>query len=68
MNEIFSEKNFVNEIIWQGAVGDTSNKNKKFIKSHDTILFYRKNHKNFIWNDIFQEYFETSNKALKEKG
>src|SRR4030065_170212 len=62
--------NFVNEIIWQGAVGDTSAKNKKFIKSHDTIFLYRKGN-SIIWNDIFQEYSETSEKLYKyqdEKG
>ena len=42
LDEIFGEENYVNEIIWQGARGDTSSKNKKFIKSHDTIFFYRK--------------------------
>ena len=59
LNEIFGEKNFVNEIIWQGTTGDTSNKNKKFIKSHETILFYRKTNR-ILWNDIFQEYSEAS--------
>jgi len=56
LDEVFGKDNFVNEIIWQGAVGDTSAKNKKFIKSHDTIIFYRKNKENIIWNDSFQEY------------
>jgi len=67
LNEIFGGENFVNEIIWQGAVGDTSNKNKKFIKSHDTILFYRKSKNSFIWNDIFQEYSETSLKLYSKE-
>lgn len=71
LDEIFGEKCFVNEIIWQGTVGDSSDKNKKFIKSHDTILFYRKSDKNLIWNDVFQEYSEESLKLFKhedEKG
>lgn len=59
LDEVFGKENFVNEIIWQGAIGDTSAKNKKFIKSHDTILFYKKAKDN-IWSDIFQEYGETS--------
>jgi adenine-specific DNA-methyltransferase len=58
-DEVFGKENFINEIIWQAAVGDTSSKNKKFIKSHDSILFYRKTD-NFIWNDVFQEYSDTS--------
>lgn len=67
---VFGKENFINEIIWQAAIGDTSSKNKKFIKSHDTILFYRKTD-SFIWNDVFQEYGETSLNLYKhydEKG
>ncbi|MDR0873694.1 MAG: site-specific DNA-methyltransferase [Prevotellaceae bacterium] len=60
LDDIFGKENFTNEIVWQGAIGDTSNKNKKFIKSHDTIFFYRKNIGGVIWNDVFQEYGETS--------
>ncbi len=65
LNEVFGEDNFSNEIIWQGAIGDTSAKNKKFIKSHDTIFLFRKNSNSFIWNDIFQDYGETSQKLYK---
>jgi adenine specific DNA methylase Mod len=55
LNEVFGEDCFANEIIWQGTAGDSSNKNKKFIKSHDSIFFFRKNRDNFIWNEAFQE-------------
>ena len=65
LNEVFGEDFFVNEIIWQGAVGDTSAKNKKFIKSHDTIFVFRKNKNSYIWNENFQEYSETSKKLYK---
>ena len=41
LNEVFGTDSFVNEIIWQGTVGDTSSKNKKFINSHDTIFYFR---------------------------
>ena len=71
LDEIMGKNNFVNEIIWQGAVGDTSSKNKKFIKSHETVLFYRKNSSNMLWNDIFQVYSEASEKLYNksdEKG
>ena len=67
LGEIFGEKCFVNEIIWQGTVGDSSDKNKKFIKSHDTILFYRKSDKNLTWNEIFQEYSDESLKLFKHE-
>lgn len=71
LDEVFGKDNFQNEIIWQGAIGDTSAKNKKFIKSHDTIFLYVKNKDNFVWNDVFQAYSETSDKLYKnhdEKG
>lgn len=64
LDEIFGKNNFRNEIIWQGAVGDTSAKNKKYIKSHDTIFFYSKSD-NYVWNEVFQEYGEASNKLYK---
>ena len=67
LDEVFGENSFINEIIWQGAIGDTSAKNKKFIKSHDTIFTYRKNKDSSIWNDVFQEYSSTSEKLYKYK-
>jgi adenine-specific DNA-methyltransferase len=58
MDEVFGKDNFVNEIIWQPTTGDSSSKNKKFIKSHDSLFFCRKNAEQIIWNDIFQPYDE----------
>lgn len=40
MDEIFGEKNFVNEIIWAYKSGGSSR--KSFSKKHDTLLFYSK--------------------------
>lgn len=60
LDEILGARNFRNEVIWQGAIGDTSSKNTKFIKSHDTILFYGKSAERNIWNDVFQAYGEAS--------
>ena len=67
MDDIFGKESFVNELIWQGAIGDTSSKNKKFIKSHDSIYFYRKNILNQNWNEIFQEYDEGTHEHYKWK-
>ncbi len=64
-DEIFGKDNFLNEIIWQSAVGDTSEKNKKFIKSHDSIISYTKT-KNYIWNDVFQDYSEATEKTYSK--
>jgi adenine-specific DNA-methyltransferase len=65
LDEIFGRESFINEIIWPGAVGDSSAKNKKFIKSHDTLFFYRKNPKVVTWNDVFQAHAESNEKRLK---
>lgn len=71
LDDVFGKGNFRNEIIWKSAVGDTSEKNKKYIKSHDIILYYVKNGTNWVWNDVFQEYSESTKSAYKyqdEKG
>jgi adenine-specific DNA-methyltransferase len=66
MTEIFGENNFLNEIIWESAVGNSAEKTKKFIKSHETILVFTKS-QNFIWNNIFQEYAGDALKTYKFK-
>lgn len=43
MDEIFGEKNFVNEIVWNYKSGGTSKKH--FSRKHDTILVYSKTSK-----------------------
>jgi adenine-specific DNA-methyltransferase len=65
LDDVFGRESFVNEIVWQGAIGDSSAKNKKFIKSHDTIFFYRKNPDLVVWNDVFQEHAESNQKRYK---
>ena len=40
MDEIFGEKNFINEIIWHYKSGGTSKNH--FSRKHDTLLFYGK--------------------------
>jgi DNA modification methylase len=65
LDEVFGSGGFQNEIVWQGAVGDTSDKNKKFIKSHETIYFYRRDPSQAIWNDVFQAYSEASESLYK---
>ena len=67
LDEVFGKGNFLNEVIWQGTTGDTSNKNKKYIKSHDTIFIYEKLKNNHIWNDVFQEMSEGGLKPYKYK-
>ncbi len=40
LDEIFGERNFVNEVIWNYKSGGTSNRH--FARKHDTLLFYGK--------------------------
>lgn len=65
LDEIFGRQSFVNEIVWPGAIGDSSAKNKKFIKSHDTIFFYRKDPERIVWNDVYQAHAESNERRLK---
>ncbi len=46
LDEIFSEKNFVNEIIWNYKSGGSSKSH--FARKHDTILLYAKTSKYYI--------------------
>jgi site-specific DNA-methyltransferase (adenine-specific)/adenine-specific DNA-methyltransferase len=64
LDEVFGNQNLKNELIWQGAIGDTSAKNKKFIKSHDTIWFYSKTQSSY-WNEVFQAFSDTSEKIYR---
>ncbi|MDD5028677.1 MAG: site-specific DNA-methyltransferase [Rhodoferax sp.] len=65
LDEVFGRSSFVNEIIWQASVGDTSDKNKKFIKSHDTLFFYRKRVGGIYWEDVFQPYTDNADQIYK---
>ncbi|MDO5112647.1 MAG: site-specific DNA-methyltransferase [Clostridia bacterium] len=46
LDEIFGEKNFVNEIIWAYKSGGRSTKH--YSRKHDNILFYRKSPKQYF--------------------
>ncbi|MCD4795007.1 MAG: site-specific DNA-methyltransferase [Bacteroidales bacterium] len=59
---IFGEKNFVNEIIWHYRRW-TGNA-KAFMKMHDIIFFYTKQHNKAIFNVQYTDY---TNESLKRK-
>lgn len=59
MDEIFGEKNFVNEIIWTYKSGGSSKRH--FSRKHDTILVYSKNAK----YDFFPQQEKSYNRQLK---
>ncbi len=46
LDEVFGEKNFVNEIVWAYKSGGRSTKH--FSRKHDNILFYRKSPKQYF--------------------
>ncbi len=46
LDEIFGEKNFVNEIVWNYKSGGTSKRH--FSRKHDTLLFYSKTPKYYF--------------------
>ena len=60
LDEVFGEKNFVNEIIWHYR--RWTGKSKKFQTLHDTILFYCKENKYRKFNPLWTDYTEGSKK------
>jgi adenine-specific DNA-methyltransferase len=66
LDEVFGKENFVNEIIWQGVPGGSMSKGK-FIKTHDTILFYRKNKEKYIWNVQLAEMGDAARAHYRNK-
>ena len=54
MDEIFGENNFQREIIWRiGWLSGYKTTASNFIRNHDTILFYSKNHKKMYFNKVY---------------
>lgn len=66
LDEIFGPQNFRNEIVWQSALANSANKNRKFVKSHETIFFYSKS-KDYIWNSVFVPYSDKAKKIYRHK-
>ena len=62
LNEIFSEKCFLNEIIWSYFKPHAGK--KTFPKNHDTILWYAKNKEKYFFNKKFslEDYDEKAKK------
>lgn len=54
MDEIFGVENFQREIIWRiGWVSGHKTKNNNWIRNHDTILYYSKNHNKLKFNKYY---------------
>jgi len=65
MDEIFGEKHFVNEIIWQYKSGGSSKKH--FSKKHDTILVYGKSSK-YRFYPLVEKSYNRQYKPYRFKG
>lgn len=73
MDEIFGEFNFQREIIWRiGWLSGYKTTAANFIRNHDTILFYSKNHdkmefiKKYITNDEFKPLIKKDKKITSK--
>jgi DNA modification methylase len=56
MDDLFLERNFRNEIIWQRTTAH-SNPRKSYGRLHDSILFYTKSDE-YTWNQQYLPYSE----------
>ncbi len=65
MDEIFGEKNFINEIIWTYKSGGVSN--RYFARKHDTILFYSKT-KDYFFEAQKEKSYNREFKPYRFKG
>lgn len=65
LDEIFGEKNFVNEIVWNYKSGGTGKRN--FSRKHDTLLFYSKS-KKYYFNPLQEKSYNRGYKPYRFKG
>ena len=65
MDEIFGEKNFINEIIWQYKSGGVSK--RRFARKHDTLLFYAKTDK-YYFEPLQEKSYNRGYKPYRFKG
>ena len=65
LDEIFGEKNFINEIIWNYKSGGSSKKH--FARKHDTLLFYSKTSK-YYFKPQFEKSYNREFKPYRFKG
>ncbi len=65
LDEIFGEKNFINEVIWNYKSGGTGRRN--FSKKHDTLLFYGKS-KKYYFQPLQEKSYNRGYKPYRFKG
>jgi len=64
LDEVFGERNFVNEIIWAYKSGGASK--RRFARKHDNIYFYSKTN-NYIFNQMNEKSYNRGLKPYKFK-
>lgn len=65
LDEIFGQKNFVNEIIWNYKSGGTGKRN--FSRKHDTLLFYGKS-KRYYFQPLKEKSYNRNYQPYRFKG
>ncbi len=65
LDEIFGEKNFINEIIWHYKSGGASK--RSFAKKHDTLLFYSKS-KDYYFKPMQEKSYNRGFKPYRFNG
>ena len=65
LDEIFGQKNFVNEIIWHYKSGGTGKRN--FSRKHDTLLFYGKS-KHYYFQPLKEKSYNRNYQPYRFKG
>lgn len=65
MDEIFGEKNFINEVVWAYKSGGVSK--RYYSRKHDTILVYGKT-KDYIFNPQLEKSYNRGFKPYRFKG
>lgn len=65
MDEIFGERNFINEIIWNYKSGGASS--RSFAKKHDTLLYYAKS-RHYYFNPQKEKSYNRGYKPYRFKG
>lgn len=65
LDQIFGEKNFINEIVWTYKSGGANKRN--FARKHDTLLFYSKTDK-YTFNPQSEKSYNRDLKPYRFKG
>ncbi len=65
LDEIFGEKNFINEIVWNYKSGGSSSRH--FARKHDTLLFYAKT-KDYYFHPQKEKSYNRGFKPYRFKG